>query len=497
MIWDQAGMMNRPAKILIADDNDILLKATQRAMQGEGYEVFCARDGYEALEMVRGQQPDLVLLDANMPGMDGFEVLRRIKSDPMTATTFVVIVSGSRVDTDSLTQGLETGADGYITRPIQNRELAARVRSLLRIKAAEDAVRRQEEQLRVLIASNRDGMLVVDEQKLVLFGNRAAREMLNSSGEELEGMDVGIPLTTGERVEVELPGKEDSHRIVEIYTTKIEWQAKPAWLASLRDITHLKQIEQKILQLNRELEAQVNERTRELRQAQEKLLRQERLAALGQLGVSIGHELRGPLGVITNAIFFLKSIDPDASPKKKEYYSLIEQQVQTAEKIISDLLNFARIKSSDPKPVALPDVLNEVFERFPVPPEVNVVVDLPADLPQILVDQQHLGQVLGNLVLNACQAMPSGGVLTVKAHQVGEEVSIAVQDTGVGISPDNLDRIFEPLFTTKPKGIGLGLAVCKQLIEVNNGRIEVQSQPGVGAVFTVILPVFSLPNPDG
>ena len=272
-------------------------------------------------------------------------------------------------------------------------------------------------------------------------------------------------------------------------------------------IVERKQAEEEIRQLNADLEKRVEARTRELGEAQEILVRQEKLAVLGQLAGSVGHELRNPLSIINNAAYYLRMIQPQADEKVKEYLGIIEHETRTADKIITDLLEFSRTKSVDKETVEVAGLIQQVLERFPPPEEVEVTTHLPEDLPSVDVDAQHLTQVLGNLVVNACQAMTShgstagvaihapatgvskGGQLTITAAHKGKEVSIAVRDSGVGIPPENLGNLFEPLFTTKLKGIGLGLAVSQKLMEANDGRIEVQSEPGRGSTFTVFLPV--------
>ena len=137
------------------------------------------------------------------------------------------------------------------------------------------------------------------------------------------------------------------------------------------------------------------------------------------------------------------------------------------------------------------DLIHQTLERFPVPTNVEVTLDIPANLPQIFVDVRQMTQVLGNLTTNACQAMKDGGKLSVisQSRVTDHWLLITVRDTGVGIPPENMKKLFEPLFTTKIKGIGLGLAVCKKLAEANDGRIEVQSEAGVGSTFTIYLPV--------
>jgi signal transduction histidine kinase len=200
---------------------------------------------------------------------------------------------------------------------------------------------------------------------------------------------------------------------------------------------------------------------------------------------------------------------PDASETILEYLDIIEKETKTSDKIVTDLLDFTRIKSVDREAVAASDVIVQTLKRYPVPASVEVQLDLPADLPPLYADPRQVVQVLGNLVTNACQAMlepqtrsttlsipdglllPQVGILTLTARLQGDMIAVAVQDTGVGIPPENMGKLFEPLFTTKTKGIGLGLAVSQKLAEANGGRIEASSIPGRGSTFTVYLPVFS------
>ncbi len=263
-----------------------------------------------------------------------------------------------------------------------------------------------------------------------------------------------------------------------------------------QDIIAREQAEEEILQLNATLEQRVEERTQELRDAQEKIVRQEKLALLGQMAGSMGHELRNPLGVISNAIYFLKMTQPDAGEKIKEYLNIIEREILISDKIVGDLLDFTRVKSAEHEAVSVSELIHQTLERFPAPESVRVTLDIPADLPQAYADPQHIVQILGNLTFNACQAMTSTrltnaakvGNLTIASRAQGDMICIIVQDTGVGISPENMKKLFEPLFTTKVKGIGLGLAVSRKLAEANGGRIEVRSELGVGSTFTLYLP---------
>jgi signal transduction histidine kinase len=255
------------------------------------------------------------------------------------------------------------------------------------------------------------------------------------------------------------------------------------------DITERVWAEKKIRAMNAELEQRVEERTRDLHAAQEQLLQQERLAVLGQLASGVSHELRNPLGVILNAVYYLRLVQPEANDKIRQYHSMIEYEAHNAEKIVNDLLDFARIKQSNREWVVVSDLLDQTLERHPAPESVAVSLDFPPDLPKVFADPHQMEQVLGNLIVNACQAMSNGGNLTISAAAQDDFIAISVKDTGVGIPPENMKKLFEPLFTTKAKSIGLGLALSQKLIDANGGKIEVESETGKGSTFTVYLPV--------
>ncbi len=312
----------------------------------------------------------------------------------------------------------------------------------------------------------------------------------------------------------EEPGLDSQGNRISVLSSKVPLRNSQGKIIGLvgvgQDISERKRADEQLKEYSEHLEEMVAERTRELREAQEQLVRKEKLAVMGQLAGSVGHELRNPLGVINTAIYYLKSVQPDAGEKVKRYHAMIEQEVRNADKIITDLLDFARGIKAERTACAIPERVQHVLERFPAPAGVEVTVDFPADLPMALADPPQVEQVLGNLMINAYQAMATqkssatggkeGGKLIFSAHVVvpvperdlqKEMLAIAVKDTGTGIMPENMMKIFEPLFTTKAKGIGLGLAVSKKLAEANDGRIEVESEVGKGSTFTLFLPVWS------
>jgi signal transduction histidine kinase len=253
---------------------------------------------------------------------------------------------------------------------------------------------------------------------------------------------------------------------------------------------------ERVSESHQALEARVQARTAELeraldtlRETQEELVRRERLATLGQLASSVGHELRNPLGVMTNAVYFLKVIQPNAPEQVSEYLGILRHQIGLAEKIVGDLLDFARLKAPQRQEVAVRALLDEQVARLGAFANVAIEIECPASTPAISVDPVQVGQIMLNLLTNAQQAMEAGGgTLTVRARPAGRAVTIQVVDTGPGVPLELHDKIFEPLFTTKARGIGLGLAVSRSLAESNGGTLTVSSAPGQGATFSLTLP---------
>jgi signal transduction histidine kinase len=254
-------------------------------------------------------------------------------------------------------------------------------------------------------------------------------------------------------------------------------------------IAERRKAEEEISRLNEDLKVKM----KELIETQEELVRKEKLATLGQLSGSVGHELRNPMGVISNAVYFLQTVMPDADETVREYLGIIKSEVNNSQRIITDLLDFTRTKTPQTKVITVDELIKQCLEKCAVPANVTLRVEISDTLPEVKVDPLQMKQVIENLVTNAVQAMLNGGSLTIRAEKDRESdaLSISVADTGEGISPENMSKLFHPLFTTKARGIGLGLTVVKNLIEANGGRIEVESESGKGTIFTVILPAIA------
>jgi len=260
-------------------------------------------------------------------------------------------------------------------------------------------------------------------------------------------------------------------------------------LQQQRTIEEKQLAQQALHEYSEKLEEMVEQRTKELRDAQEKLVRREKLAAIGQFGASVGHELRNPLGVIKNSMYYLKMKLGDADEKVLRHIAIVEREIARSNKIISDLLSFARVKVPNLNPVQINTLVEEALSRSFVPDNTHVVINLERDLPPLIGDADQIVQVFINLISNAIQAMSEGGTLEITTEAANGFIVVHFRDQGCGIPEENMQRLFEPLFTTKAKGIGLGLALIKTLVEGHKGTIEVESEVGKGTTFSVRLPV--------
>ncbi len=241
------------------------------------------------------------------------------------------------------------------------------------------------------------------------------------------------------------------------------------------------------------LEELIEQKSGELKQVRTRLLESERLSAIGRTTAMVGHDLRNPLQVIINTLYLarmkLELIPPQLEKKDlEEIYNTIESQIMYMDKIVTDLQDFSRPVTVKPIKTDLKELVEEVLSSVHVPDDVKVSVKISEDFPMFNVDTPLLKRVLSNLILNAIQAMPNGGSLTVAVSSTNEHVIITVEDTGVGIPRENMPKIFESFFTTKAQGQGLGLSICKKFVEASGGSIEAESEEGQGTTFTVKLP---------
>jgi PAS domain S-box-containing protein len=254
-------------------------------------------------------------------------------------------------------------------------------------------------------------------------------------------------------------------------------------------ILNLNEAKNQLRQYAERLEEKVEERTKQLKEAQQRVLKAERLAAIGELAAMVGHDLRNPLTGIAGAAYYLRTKNRSGmDARSREMLRVIERDIAHSNKIINDLLEYSREVRLELTEASPRSLVKDALSALKIPRRIRVL-DHTANEPKIEVDPQKMRMVFANIIKNAVDAMPKGGRLKVTSRKVNSNVEIAFTDTGVGMSKETLDKLFSPLFTTKAKGMGFGLSIARRFLKSHGGKISVNSTMGRGTTFTVTIPI--------
>ncbi len=362
-------------KILAVDDERDNVELLCQILEDD-YEIITAYNGADCIKLAKEQHPDIIILDVMMPEMDGYEVLKRLLEDESTREIPVIFLTARYKDTDRIVKGLESGAFDYITKPINDEVLLAKVNTAARIKKAEDEVKRQKA---------------------------------------------------------------------------------------------------------------------ELEKAQEELILKERLAALGQLIATVSHEIRNPLGTVQNAVFSIgEAVKHNNTDLIDSSLKLAERNIKRCDRIINELLDFTRIQKIELEKVEIDSWLGGLLDEYELPENIECVRDLHSGI-DLQIDREYLRRAINNVVTNAVQAIQdensNGNQLNVKSVANGERLELHFIDNGPGIPEEILEKIFEPLFSTKGFGVGLGMPVIKDIMEEHKGGVEIKSKAGQGTTVILWLPI--------
>jgi len=380
-------------------------------------------------------------------------------------------------------------------------------------KIMEQSLKVSEERFRTIMNSALDAIIAIDEAMNIVEWNPAASRIFGYTQEEIIGKSISnlIPFDTTQTATkeirrfietsqqdsiggvIEIIGlkKDGSEFFAELSLSKMQITGKNQWVAFVRDISQRKQVEEKLQNYSRVLEETVAQRTAELKAMQDRLLKAERLAAIGELAGMVGHDLRNPLQGIKNAAYYLKRKGPAVSESQgKDMLETIDKAIVHANKIINDLLDYSREMHLEFTNNRLSTLLEDTIRVIQVPDRIQVV-NRVLDETRIMVDSDKMMRVFVNLINNAIDAMPDKGRLDITCCQTRDNVEISFADTGVGIPQEVLQKLFTPLFTTKAQGMGFGLSICKRIIEAHGGVIGVESEVNKGTKFTVTLPMKS------
>jgi len=497
--------MSDPQQITIlnVDDDETARYTTSHVLHRAGFAVLEAATGSAALDLARAAPLHLIILDVNLPDMSGFEVCRRLKADPATAAIPVLHLSATFTKSTDRTEGLENGADAYLVQPVEAAELLATVRSLLRLRRTEEALRRSEMLAQRLLQTVPDAIVVGDGEGRIVLVNAPTERMFGYSQEELLGALVevllpercrglhvahratymAIPHPRAMGVGLDLWGrrKDGSEFPVDVSLSPLETPDGLLVVSFIRDITGRQHLEAQLRQM-------------------------QKMEAIGTLAGGIAHDFNNILSVIMVYTELMLRDAPHESPAWARLQHVLTA-CDRAKHLVQQILTFSRQSEQEHQPIQLHLLVKEALQllraTLPTTIEIRQVID---DVGTILADPTQMYQLLMNLCTNAEHAMRErGGRLEVGLETVAVDAALAalhpallpvsyirlrVRDTGHGMPPALLARIFEPFFTTKGvgEGTGMGLAMVHGIVTSHGGAITVESTPGEGTGFAVYLP---------
>jgi two-component system NtrC family sensor kinase len=503
---------NTAVRILVVDDNESVRYATSRVLKKAGFEIVEAEDGTTALTRVHENHPDLVVLDVNLPDMNGYEVCRHIKADSASAMTPVLHLSAKYVDSGAKVIGLESGADGYLTQPVSPDELVATVRALLRIRRAEEEARRQAEEahaarreLENVLAALREknhtlealfracplAIMAVDLSGKVTAWNPAAERIFGWQETDVLGRPLPtIPenLRNGTPVGETLAAQGEVLANVETVRQRKDGTRMPVNLSAAPLHGADGRLQGSMIVASDETQRKM---------AENALRRHEQLVSTGRTASTLAHEINNPLSSIVNLVFLLRQ-RTDLDESVHEYLRTLDAELGRVSEITRQVLALYR---STPEAVEfnVADILDSALSLYaPNLRERRIEVRREAEHPGTISSSPgEMRQVFSNLICNAIEALEQGGVLRIRVRErrsirgkSGVQVTIA--DSGPGIPAGVRERIFEPFFTTKgEKGTGLGLWITQGILQKHGGSIRLRTstaQSRRGTSFSVLLP---------
>jgi signal transduction histidine kinase len=260
------------------------------------------------------------------------------------------------------------------------------------------------------------------------------------------------------------------------------------WL--LINISMRRRAESELRYMKDNLEVQVAKKTEELVKAQERLVEAERLAAIGQIGGTVSHEFRNQLGVMRNAVFYLRTKLKGSDPKIKKHLNILDTEIIQTDKIIEDILSFARTKSTECSHINIHDLFEKIEQivGFNDYPAIQFTLNVDEGIQEIYCDASQFVQIMVNIIKNAIDSIVAHGAINIEVSRDVDCLLICVTDSGTGIPDDVLEHVFEPLYTTKARGTGLGLPTVKILVERLDGDIDISSIVGEGTQVMIKIP---------
>lgn len=512
--------MKHDIRLLIVDDNVATRYALRRRLERHGYEVLEAGTGGEGLALIASEKLDALILDVNLPDMSGFDIVRELRADSRTALLPVIHVSAASIQTGDIITGLDAGADAYLIHPVDPDVLLATLRTLLRVRDTENALRESEARFREIFVNVSAPIAVLDADLKVHECNHAFSQLIqdNRDAQTLSAcfaddqgailQELRLRLVDGER------WKGTLNMRVQGEIRETEWQISPyrtpkLSLVFVEDVTEHRQRERSHLARLDDTTTQLAKEVADRVRAESQLLQVQKMDALGKLTGGIAHDFNNLLtGIITSLELIQKRMADDRPDKVQFYAEAALNSAMSAASLTHRLLAFARQQPLDTRPVDINKHVRSLEELLvrTIGERIALKLEMTTKPAIALVDPIQLESAVLNLVINARDALPRGGNIWLSTYAAyshgdpnladGSYVALSVRDDGTGIEHSVIDKVFEPFFTTKPlgQGTGLGLSTIYGFARQSGGDAHIRSVARRGTEVTIMLPATSDPT---
>jgi len=543
--------------LVIDDKKDAVQLMTESVLRPHGYSYIVANDGQEGFRLALEEKPDLIITDLRTPKMSGLEILEALQAEerdipvilmaphgceetaiqafrlgakdyvikPFKVREMLEAIDHALIEKRLISKGMKD-VDQQLKQRVKELNILYSVgKSVTSLLELEKVLNRIVEAAVFVTGAEEGSLMLVDKDTRELY-LRAARNLgekfargfrlkvehsiaghvvktgkpILQSTQDEETLKVKTGYLVKSLVNVPLKAKDE---VIGVLAVNNKISSSPFTdndvylLSALADYATIAivnaQLYEETKRWSEVLERKVEERTQELRAAQEQLLQSEKLASIGQLAAGVAHEINNPMGVILGFSQGILKTLPEDDPLKKPL-TTIERESLRCKRIVQNLLDFARRSEPTLHLININELIDascDLVEHQTSLQNVKLVKSYDTALPSIMADPNQLQQVFINIILNAYQAMPDGGTLHITTKTVGSESQVIFADTGTGIPPESVQNVFDPFFTTKEvgEGTGLGLSVSYGIVKAHGGDIEVESQVGQGTVFVIKLPL--------
>lgn len=486
---DAATSQNlRGPAILVIDDEERIRNGCRKVLAQEGFEVETAESGEIGLKMIEEKYYDIVLLDLMMPSLSGFDVLARVKT--LHPDAVIIVISGYATVEYSI-EAMKKGAFDFIPKPFMPDQLRLLVTKAIEYTRALKDIANEKSRMRVLINNLTDGVLAVDTRKRVVLANPAFLKMLRYEGKEAVGLSVE-QLCGGSRIEalVESALSMPEDRFEEYCEELVRGDAAgaPQAVLSARCVPFRDRAGRNVGAITVLHDITVQKKMEQIK---------------SDFVSMVSHEVRSPLNsVLAQLHVVTDGLAGEVTPKQMEILGRASEKIKSLLSLSTELLDLARIESGlmtlekeRVNPAEIVEDQTAFHEAAAREKQITLRLEPLPELPTVVVNRRNLEEVLSNLIVNAIKYTPEGGQVDVCASTDDKYLKISVRDNGIGISPEDQERVFAPFYRIKNEktrytiGTGLGLAIVKSLVEVHGGFIRLQSEADKGSTFSAYFPL--------